>query len=511
MSRNTGPREAVLILPNQLFQSHPCLAKGRCVFLVEHPAFFTGPEGGLAFHKQKVLLHRASMRWYADRLRRRGYDVSHIEFSEASETKGLIQRLRQSGIISVHMADPFDHALAGRIASQCGHAGIDLHTTESPAFLTSESYVRDFFDRKTHYSMTSFYIAQRKRLNILLDRGKPLGGKWSFDPANRRRLPEGVPVPGLQVPKPNRYAKEAQGYAERVFTHHPGSTETFIYPVTHEDAEAWLDLFLEQRLTDFGDYQDAIRMDRSFLFHSVLTPALNIGLLTPTQVLERTLAHASAPRAKVPFNALEGFIRQVIGWREFMRAVYVLRGEQERSSNFWKHIRRLPGGFYEGTTGILPVDTVIHRLLETGYAHHIERLMILGNFMLLCEIDPNEVYRWFMEMFIDSYDWVMVPNIYGMSQYADGGMIVTKPYISSSNYILKMSNYPRGPWCDIWDALYWRFIHKHRDFFSKNPRLRVMTSYVERMEKERLSRYIDEAERFLDGLGSSRSATDSDG
>jgi len=238
--------------------------------------------------------------------------------------------------------------------------------------------------------------------------------------------------------------------------------------------------------------------DEPFLFHSLLTASLNIGLLTPDQVVERTLAFAEDHR--VPLNALEGFIRQIIGWREFMRAVYLLKQDQERKTNFFKHTRRLPSSFYTGTTGLDPVDIVIKRLGQYAYAHHIERLMVLGNAMLLCEIDPTEVYRWFMEMFIDAYDWVMVPNVYGMSQHADGGLITTKPYISSSHYIRKMSDFPEGDWCEIWDGLYWRFIHKHRDFFDQNPRMKVMTNQLDRMGKARLSAHLTVANRFLDSL-----------
>ena len=183
-----------------------------------------------------------------------------------------------------------------------------------------------------------------------------------------------------------------------------------------------------------------------------------------------------------------------------MRAVYLLKEDQERKANFFKHTRRLPSSFYKGTTGLDPVDIVIKRLGQHAYAHHIERLMVLGNAMLLCEIDPTEVYRWFMEMFIDAYDWVMVPNVYGMSQHADGGLITTKPYISSSHYIRKMSDFPEGDWCEIWDGLYWRFIHKHRDFFDQNPRMKVMTNQLDRMGKARLSAHLTVANRFLDSL-----------
>lgn len=238
-----------------------------------------------------------------------------------------------------------------------------------------------------------------------------------------------------------------------------GNAESFRYPITTEQAVAGLEDFLDHRFSQFGEYEDAIDCDEPFLFHSVLTPALNIGLLSPQQIVDAALKRAD----DVPLNSLEGFIRQIVGSREYMRGVYRIHGRKQRSGNFWQHAQPMPRSFYDGTTGIEPVDTVIHRVLKYAYCHHIERLMILGNFMLLCEIHPHAIYQWFMEFFIDAYDWVMVPNVYGMSQHADGGLITTKPYISGSGYILKMSRFPKGNWCKIWDALYWRFIHSIRD------------------------------------------------
>lgn len=261
-----------------------------------------------------------------------------------------------------------------------------------------------------------------------------------------------------------------------------------------------LDDFLKHRFQKYGVYQDAILRQDSFLFHSLLTPALNIGLLTPKEVVDRALK--AADKNKVPLNSLEGFIRQVVGWREFIRGVYVHAGRKQRTVNYWKHTRKIPETFWTGETGIEPVDVVIRRVLKTAYAHHIERLMILGNFMLLCEFDPDEVYRWFMELFIDAYDWVMVPNVYGMSQFADGGVMATKPYISSSNYVLKMSNFKKGPWCEIWDGLFWRFVDKHKKFFAANPRLNMMNRQLAKMKEEKKVRLFKAAEQYLESLGS---------
>jgi deoxyribodipyrimidine photolyase-related protein len=225
---------------------------------------------------------------------------------------------------------------------------------------------------------------------------------------------------------------------------------------------------------------------------------LNVGLLTPTEILDQAIAFAV--ENNIPLNSCEGFIRQILGWREFIRGVYEAKGTQERTTNYWKFKRKIPTSFWNGITGIPPVDNTIKKVLATGYCHHIERLMVLGNFMLLCEFDPDEVYRWFMELFIDAYDWVMVPNVYGMSQFADGGLMATKPYISGSNYLMKMSDYEKGDWQPIWDGLFWRFMNTHRDFFLKNPRLGMLVKTFDKMPESKQEQHIQMANAYLERL-----------
>lgn len=243
-------------------------------------------------------------------------------------------------------------------------------------------------------------------------------------------------------------------------------------PWTHQEARNFLAAFLSERFHLFGAYEDAISTRGVRLFHSTLSPLMNVGLLTPAQVLDEALNHAA--NHEVPFPSLEGFVRQVLGWREFIRAAYEVDHVAIRSRNFWNHRRPLPGSFWAGKTGWEPVDHVIRKVRRTGYAHHIERLMVMGNIMLLSEIEPDQVYRWFMAYHLDAYDWVMVPNVYGMSQFADGGLFATKPYVSGANYLRKMSDFPGGAWEETWTALYWRFIGTNLDFFEKNPRLSMM-------------------------------------
>ncbi|MEN9274067.1 MAG: cryptochrome/photolyase family protein, partial [Gloeomargarita sp. DG02_4_bins_56] len=382
-----------------------------------------------------------------------------------------------------------------RLQKWCRYYQMQIVELATPKFLTPW----DWFDRQCPpqppYSLTKFYIAQRQRLRILVTGDKPVGGKWSFDPENRKKLPKKIAIPEINWPAANSYVLAAQDYVTQRFSQHWGSVANFHYPVTHAQAALWLQDFLCQRLAHFGDYEDAISVQHDIIFHSVLTPMLNIGLLTPKQVIQQVLDYAES--YPVGLNTLEGFIRQIIGWREFMAGMYLRIGTAQRHQNFWNHTRPMPAQFYQGNTGILPLDHVIQRVLATAYCHHIERLMILGNLMLLCEIDPHAVYRWFMELFIDSYDWVMVPNVYGMSQYSDGGWMTTKPYISGSHYIRKMSDFPAGDWCAIWDGLYWRFIDKHQDFFSQNPRLSMMTNLLKKMSPEQRHTHWQKAENFL--------------
>ncbi|MCS7032013.1 MAG: cryptochrome/photolyase family protein [Gloeomargarita sp. SKYG116] len=489
---------ATVIFPDQLFRHHPGLARDRLVFLVEEQLFFRDYFYPARFHQKKLVLHRASLQAYRQFLAQQGYTVIYIPYQQDRQMNYLFQPLIKHQVGVIYICALVDDILTKRLQKWCAYHGIKIVELDTPKFLTPPDWWQQILPAEPPYSLTQFYIAQRKRLNVLVKDNKPVGGKWSFDPANRKKLPKQVVVPTVVWPEQNDYVLEAQAYVQKHFRDHWGSVEHFSYPITHTDAEKWLADFLQQRLANFGDYEDAMSVKYPILFHSVLTPMLNIGLLTPVQVLQATLDYAQDH--VVPLNSLEGFIRQIIGWREFMAVMYLRMGTPQRHQNFWQHARSMPPCFYTGTTGILPVDHVIQKVLKTAYCHHIERLMVLGNFMLLCEIHPQAVYQWFMELFIDSYDWVMVPNVYGMSQYSDGGWMTTKPYLSGSNYIRKMSDFPAGDWCEIWDGLYWRFIDKHQDFFRRNPRLSTMTAMLGKMDPRRRQTLWQRAEAFLSSL-----------
>ena len=375
-----------------------------------------------------------------------------------------------------------------------------LDTLKTPGFLNTREDNAQFLGARKKWFMAEFYKFQRRRLNVLMAGDLPQGGQWSFDEDNRKKVPARLLSEIPDLPRINRSSADlvARESVNADFPDNYGTLDNLIYPTTHKAAADWLHDFLNERFDRFGDYEDAIVKGESWLWHSVLTPMLNVGLLTPQHVLDAALAHAAS--SDVPINSLEGFVRQIIGWREFMRATYEDLGGKMRSTNHWAHHRKMPSSFYDGTTGIAPIDDTIHRILATGYCHHIERLMVLGGFMFLCEIDPDEVYLWFMEMFVDSYDWVMVPNTYAMSQHADGGLITTKPYFSGSNYIKKMSNWGTGDWAQTWDGLYWRFIWLHRARLGGNPRWAMMCRTVERMDPAKRDAHLARAERFLRDL-----------
>lgn len=478
-------KNILLLFPHQLFKAVELVKQADAVYLVEEYLFFNQYK----FHKQKLVLHRASMKYYAHYLETQGIAVNYVEATAPqSDVRILISELKQEANSCIHFYDVCDNWLEKRIRESCASAGMQVNEHPTPLFINTREELHDYFGSRQKYFQTDFYIAQRKKLNVLVDeKGKPVGGKWSFDAENRLKYPKDKMPPYVDFPEVNAFYREAIAYVEKHYATNYGEISTsFVYPSTHEQSEQWLQQFLEQRFAEFGEYEDAIVGNATILHHSVLTPMLNIGLLLPMQIVDAAIAFAA--ENAVPLNSLEGFIRQIIGWREFIRGVYVYKGTQERTTNFWKFEKPIPPAFYDGTTGIAPIDTTIKKLNRTAYNHHIERLMVLGNFMLLNEFHPDSVYQWFMEMYIDAYDWVMVPNVYGMSQFADGGLMATKPYISGSSYILKMSNNTKGNWCETWDALFWHFMHKHRSFFSSNPRLGMLLKTYDKMSAEKQER-----------------------
>jgi len=457
-----------IIYPHQLFKNIEII-KDKKVLLVEEPLFFTLYK----FHIQKLVLHRATMKYYQSYLEKQNIIVEYFE-----DENYLVQYKNSE----VYIYDVVDDWLLKKVKKNFKN----LILFNNPNFLNTND---------TNRFLHKYYINRRKELNLLITDDKPDGGKWSFDSENRKKLPKNTTLPKA-VTYDNIFIKEAVNYCSKFDT--VGSCDKFYYPVTFDEAKENLELFLETKFKDFGDYQDAIVQNETFLYHSNISSSLNIGLLNLNDVVQNAL------KQNVPLNAKEGFVRQIIGWREFMFSIYKSLHITLRNSNFFNFSNKISKKILEGKSGLTPVDDVIKKLHETSYNHHIERLMILGNIFLLLECEPNEVYKFFMSNYIDAYDWVMVANVYGMSGFSDGGSITTKPYISSSNYIIKMSNnYKKSEsWCKIWDGLYWRFLDKYQELFKNNHRMKMQLALLNKMDQDKLKQHKDIAEKFINSYDS---------
>ncbi|RUQ99216.1 cryptochrome/photolyase family protein [Labedella endophytica] len=502
-----------LVLPHQLFDEHLEAPDGTGFVLIEHDLLFRQ----YRFHSHKLVLHRASMDRFAGRLIERGFTVDHLR-SEAAHSSHdqLAELVRDRGPSLVTWFDVVDDWLEKDLFEALADGGYTMRRSdvmESPNFFTDREEIDEWFSRNDA-RMQNFYVWQRKRLDILLDDGRPVGGKWSFDADNRKKLPKGYSpsVVGrfahhpvlhadgtLVIDAPAEDALPAEvssaiAWVAEEFPDNPGDPHLFAWPTSRDEAREHLDEFVRDRLDDFGPYEDAISAVHPFINHGLLTATLNVGLLDPRDVIDAVLAGA---REGTPLASLEGFVRQIIGWREYMRATYRTAGRRMRTSNVLDHRRRLGVGWWDASTGLEPVDVVISRVLDTGYAHHIERLMVLGNAMSLLRVHPDAVYEWFMELFIDAYDWVMVPNVYAMSQFASGAQITTKPYVSGSNYLKRMSDLLAGEWMPDWDALYWSFIEDHRAVFASNPRSRMVVSLLDKMGDDKRTEHRRRADAML--------------
>ncbi|MFM6935098.1 MAG: cryptochrome/photolyase family protein [Flavobacteriales bacterium] len=480
-----------LIFPHQLFEDVSIFMDCDEVYLIEERLFFRL----YAFHQQKIAFHRSSMKCFEAYLRSKDLNVKYIESMDSlADIREFIFSLKNTTLICYR--DTSDNWLEKYMQQSAQKANIQLVKHASLLFLNELSEFTTYKSKQRLFQ-TEFYKAQRTKRSILMEKdGSPSGGKWSFDEDNRKRYPKGVKPPIVETKVRNSFDLEAMEYVKTHFASNPGRCDAhLIYPTTYEESKSFLHEFFAVRFKDFGNYEDAILQEETVLNHSVISPLMNVGLLTPDYVIHEAIHFAE--ENNIPMNSLEGFVRQIVGWREFIRMVYELKGTEERTRNYWGFKRKIPASFWTGETGIPPIDQTIKKVLETGYCHHIERLMVLGNFMLLCEFDPDEVYRWFMELFIDAYDWVMVPNVYGMSQFADGGLMSTKPYISGSNYLMKMSNYEKGEWQTIWDGLFWHFLDKQRSFFLSNPRLGMLIHSFDKTSEDKRTAHLDHAKSFL--------------
>ena len=490
--------EILVILGNQLFPiEHIKKTNVHKIFMAEDFGLTTEHK----HHKLKILMFLWSMRQYKDNLVKNGYEVIYhsIEddnFKDKFEDK-VLEVIKKKKITSIKFFEIEDHFFETKFNNFISENKLDYEIINNPMFLTSRLEFKDFLkSQKKLIRMASFYQKIRQKMSILInDQNKPVGGKWSYDEDNRKKIPKNIDIPKIPPIQDDKKFKSLKLKINSFFHDHPGSTDYLWMPTNRQESLIWLDNFFKNKFSSFGNYEDAIRSENNFLFHSAISPILNMGLLTPDEVIKKAFEFSKLK--SIPINSLEGFIRQIIGWREFIRGIYHNRGNEEINSNYWNHQQKLTKDWYEGTTGIDPLDDAIKDCVKFGYTHHIPRLMVICNIMNLSKIHPNEIYKWFMEMFVDSSDWVMVPNVYGMGTFADGGIFATKPYSCGSNYILKMSNYKKDDWCDIVDGLYWKFMNDNVSFFKSNPRLAILVKSLERMNTDRKELIFGKANDFI--------------
>lgn len=481
-----------ILFPTQLFRNIKMLNNHK-IYLVEEPYYFTR----LKFHKLKLAYHRATMKKYVDDLKKKDLKINYIEFSQVED---FYKKYKTKNIEIYH---PIDIPLLNQLKKT--FKNLVIHPTLNFTFNHLEvSKIKKSCYKNGKYYHDEFYKYQRERLNILMNDKKPEGGKYSFDNMNRKTFPKNLKVPELPKITHDKYIKEAISYTKKHFPKNYGSLDNFIYPISLTSSRRWFKIFLKERLNNYGPYQDAVdNSDKPFAFHALISPMMNIGMLTDSEVIKISINFYNKNKKKVPINSFEGFIRQVIGWRNYVYLIYLEEENKMRKMNFFKHNNKLSNKWWEGKTDILPIDDIIKKIINYAYAHHIERLMYLGNFLLISQVKPDEVYRIFMEWTIDAYDWVMVPNVYGMSQFADGGIMMTRPYFSSSNYIQKMSNYKKHKdmkWWKIWDAVYYNFINKHKKFLKKNYATSRQVIHWDNKSKKEQKELLEISNNFLKNL-----------
>ncbi len=481
-----------LIFPNQLFELKYFQEKPIKVSILEEPVFFGFRQETMNFNKLKLVLHRASMKYYQSYLESNGVKVEYVEFANIKKLKTSSEQLFTFNLT--------DHYLEKKIKKKFKN----LVFLDNPNFLVTEKQLNEYYEqnkKKKTIVHGHFYNWVKEQINILSD-------TKSYDSENRNPLPNNIKIPILDTPK-DKHLKEAIEYVNMNFPNNSGPVVVEMkdcwFPVSHIESMKWLHKFIKERLDNFGTYQDAIRKDEGFeyrsLFHSLIAPMLNIGLISPNQIIEEVMK----VKGKYGMNNIEGFLRQIIGWREYQRYCYLHYYDQMTKANVFKNNRKLTSAWYNGTTGIIPVDDAIKDAFKYGYLHHIQRLMIMSNIFNLVDLDPHEAYKWFMEFSVDSYDWLMTQNVYSMGMWADGGLTMRKPYISTAAYVIGMSNYKKptkkegSDWTEIWRALFYHKITSNREIFQKTPYIFQLKAW-DKMEKSKKDELIELRKSFLTKL-----------
>lgn len=462
-------------------------------------------------HVQKVMAFFAAMRAFAQHLRAQGHDVYYLSLDDPANTQSLSDNLRwmaqqwQAECIEYQLPDEYrlDQQLKG-LASQLG---IETRAFDSEHFMSTRYELKQHFEGKKTYLMESFYRMMRRKYNLMMDGDQPLFGQWNFDEDNRKPFPRHHEPPALLTfdkDLSHLYQLLQQQGVKTIGRVRP---EAFGWPVTRQESLDLLRFFVENALPYFGTYQDAMSGASWAWYHSRLSFSLNSKLLSPLEVVEAAIQQWWEHQHRISYAQLEGFVRQIIGWREYMRGVYWAQMPQYQSLNYFEHQRPLPDWFWTGRTRMACLSQAIGQSLDHAYAHHIQRLMLTGNFALLAGIHPDAVDEWYLGIYIDAIEWVEITNTRGMSQFADGGIVGTKPYVSSANYIDKMSSYcgschydksaKVGARACPFNSLYWHFYERHRDKLERNPRIGMMYRTLQKMPESQRQALWQQAEHYL--------------
>ena len=466
-------------------------------------------------HKARTTLFLSAMRHYAAWLEEQGHRVDYVRIGRpeaASFGSALEAAIARNRPRRVRMVEAGEYGTQDEIDRACEAAGVAVEHHTDTHFLCSREEFAAWRDSRKTLVMEHFYRYMRKRHDVLMQDGKPSGGKWNFDQKNRTSFGRAGPgmIPAVPQFEPDTLTIEAMDDVERHFPKNPGRLERFAWPVTRAQALVMLDDFVDNRLAAFGPFQDAMWQDETLLHHSGISAALNLKLLSPREVIAAVVAAYEAQKA--PLQSVEGFVRQILGWREFVRGVYWTEMPGYTERNALQATQALPDFYWNGDTDMQCLRSTIQQTLETGYAHHIQRLMVTGLFALLLGVRPQEVHAWYLAMYIDAVEWVEAPNTLGMSQYADGGLLASKPYAASGRYIQRMSNYCAG--CryapdksDGEDAcpfttLYWDFLLRHQARFSAHPRAAMQWRMLDRLDESKTAAIVERATQLRTRLES---------
>lgn len=506
-----------LVLGDQLHADSPLLkdidpAHDRVV-MIEAP----GEATHVWSHRARIALFLAAMRHHAAALHTRGIEVEYISLDDPqyADLPGLVARLRRmierSGATRLTAIEPGEARLEQALLQLAGQTAVALTLLPDPHFYCSREAFARWAKGKRELRMEFFYRWQRKEQRVLLDAaGEPEGGQWNFDADNRSGFPKAGPgaIPPPARFEPDAITREVIALVKQQFPQHPGSLEHFGWPVTREQALHALEVFIDTRLPGFGPYQDAMWTDTPFGWHALLSTSLNLKMLDPREVV--AAAEAAYRAGRVPLASAEGFIRQVLGWREFIRGVYWHFMPQLGSANHYRHQRALPRWYWTADTHMACMRACVGQTLEHGYAHHIQRLMVTGQFALLAQIEPQQVAAWYLAVYVDAVEWVELPNVAGMALHADGGKFTSKPYIASGQYIKRMSNYcagcrykpeqRTGPTACPITTLYWNFLHVHERTLLGNPRTTLMAKNIGRLSSEERAAIATQAQSVLEHL-----------